>query len=532
MANGFKSGGRVKGVSRNKPKVAASVDTVVATPVAASVATAAGAAAPGGGVSFAKRARTREAADAGLRKYRMQRVDSLIAYERNPRTHSPAQVDLIAKLITEFGFTNPVLVDGKRGIIAGHGRVLAARKLGMAEVPTLELSHLNAAQRRAYVIADNKSAERAGWDDELLSLELGELRDVGFDLGLTGFDGSELDALFGGTDGLTDPDDVPEAPAVPVTVLGDVWLLGKHRLLCGDSTSPQHVAALMQGAEAAMCFTSPPYAQQRDYKGGAMPWDDLMQGVFGILPVSREAQVLVNLGMVHRDGEWMPYWDGWIEWMRTAGWRRFGWYVWDQGHGLPGDWNGRLAPSHEFVFHFNRVAERARKTKDKLPGNMRARRPSGGSLRGKDGVVRRIASPQACAQPTKIPDSVIRVMRHHGALETGVGSHPAVFPVGLASEMLTAFSDPGDVIYEPFSGSGTQLIAAEKNGRRCYAMEIVPEYVDVAALRWLQFTGQQATLESTGRTFAETEAARLQGAAPVAPQKAARVRAPRAKVAA
>jgi DNA modification methylase len=125
----------------------------------------------------------------------------------------------------------------------------------------------------------------------------------------------------------------------------------------------------MAGEEADICFTSPPYAQQRDYKSGPQDWDALMEGVFSLLPAKHDAQVLVNLGLVHRDGEWLPYWDGWIEWMRSAGWRRFGWYVWDQGPGLPGDWNGRLAPSHEFIFHFNRVAEGARKTKDKLPEN-------------------------------------------------------------------------------------------------------------------------------------------------------------------
>lgn len=192
MAAGIKTGGRTKGTP-NKPKVT----TSVGTPVASSVSTDAPAAAPPDGVFTAMRARAREATDPGLRKYRMQRVDSLVAYDRNPRTHSPAQVDLIAKLITEFGFTNPVLVDGKRGIIAGHGRVLAAQKLGMESVPTLELSHLNAAQRRAYVIADNASALKAGWNDELLALELGELRDDGFDLSLTGFDLGELNTLFG-----------------------------------------------------------------------------------------------------------------------------------------------------------------------------------------------------------------------------------------------------------------------------------------------------------------------------------------------
>jgi DNA modification methylase len=145
---------------------------------------------------------------------------------------------------------------------------------------------------------------------------------------------------------------------------------GGHRLLCGDATIASDVERLMDGEEAEICFTSPPYAQQRDYKTGPQDWDALMRGVFSILPVKHGAQVLVNLGLVHHDGEWVAYWDGWIEWMRSAGWRRFGWYVWDKGFALPGDWNGRLAPSHEFVFHFNRVAEHPRKTKQKKPENI------------------------------------------------------------------------------------------------------------------------------------------------------------------
>jgi len=143
---------------------------------------------------------------------------------------------------------------------------------------------------------------------------------------------------------------------------------GGHRLLCGDSTRADAVTRLMDGNEADICFTSPPYAQQRNYQTGPQDWDALMSGVFAILPVKHDGQVLVNLGLVHHESEWQPYWVAWIDWMRAAGWRRFGWYVWDQGPGLPGDWNGRLAPSHEFIFHFNRSGVgRPRKTKAKLP---------------------------------------------------------------------------------------------------------------------------------------------------------------------
>jgi DNA modification methylase len=279
---------------------------------------------------------------------------------------------------------------------------------------------------------------------------------------------------------------------------------GGHRLLCGDATSADDVERLMGGEEADICFTSPPYAQQRDYKTGLQDWDALMQGVFSLLPAKREAQVLVNLGMVHRDHEWLAYWDGWIAWMREAGWRRFGWYVWDKGPGMAGDWNGRLAPSHEFIFHFNRVAERARKTKIKLPESIKLSRTT---LRKKDGAApgSNAASPGKGLQPNKIPDSVIRVMSARGGIQLG---HPAVFPVDLVSEMLGAFSDAGDLGFEPFCGSGTQIVAAEKDGRRCHAVEIAPAYCDVAVARWSKFTGRSAVLADDGRTFEQVAEAR------------------------
>jgi DNA modification methylase len=280
---------------------------------------------------------------------------------------------------------------------------------------------------------------------------------------------------------------------------------GGHRLLCGDATSASDVTRLMNGEEADICFTSPPYAQQRDYKTGPpQDWDVLMHGVFSILPVTHGAQVLVNLGLVHHDGEWLPYWDAWINWMRSAGWRRFGWYVWDQGPGLPGDWNGRLAPSHEFIFHFNRVAERARKTKASMMAGLSV---GGRGLRAKDGNISRKTNEGGVYQATKIPDSVVRVMRHKGGLGDA-GRHPAPFPVGLVSEMLTAFSDSGDLVFEPFCGSGTAILSAEKEGRRCYAVDLSPSYCDVAVKRWSKFTGRAAVLADDGRTFDEIAAAR------------------------
>ncbi|PIX02169.1 MAG: DNA modification methylase, partial [Hydrogenophilales bacterium CG_4_8_14_3_um_filter_62_83] len=298
-----------------------------------------------------------------------RKVEALIPYARNPRTHTDEQVAKIAASIVEYGWTNPVLVDGDNGIIAGHGRLAAARKLGLSEVPVIELAHLSPTQKRAYVISDNRLALDAGWDDAMLALELAELSEAGYDLALTGFEDAEIEALLADDLGDGDQeqdadapdaaDDVPDTPAIPVSRPGDVWSLGQHRLICGDAAESSVIASLMLGEQAKLCFTSPPYGNQRDYaSGGITDWDGLMRGVFARLPVADDAQVLINLGLIHHDNEVIPYWDGWLGWMRTQGWRRFAWYVWDQGPGMPGDWSGRLAPSFEFVFHFNRQSRK------------------------------------------------------------------------------------------------------------------------------------------------------------------------------
>ncbi|MFN3628585.1 MAG: site-specific DNA-methyltransferase [Casimicrobiaceae bacterium] len=449
-------------------------------------------------------------------------VQTLIPYARNPRTHADSQIAKIAASIVEFGFTNPILVDGDNGIIAGHGRLAAARRLGLEQVPVIELAHLTPAQKRALVLADNRLALDAGWDEALLAPELAELSDAGYDLTLTGFEEAEIDALLAEAtvDAEQEPqaeasdaaDELPEAPTVPVSRAGDIWILGKHRLICGDATDRDVIAALMQGETAALCFTSPPYGNQRDYTtGGIADWDGLMRGVFAHLPMADEGQVLVNLGLIHRDNEVVPYWEGWLAWMRQQGWRRFAWYVWDQGPGMPGDWAGRLAPAFEFVFHFNRQSRKPNKIVPcKWAGQDTHLRADGTStaMRGKDGEVGGWTHKGLPTQDSRIPDSVIRVMRHKGKIGQGI-DHPAVFPVALPQFVIEAYTDPSDLVFEPFGGSGTTMLAAERTGRVCRSIEIAPEYVDVAVTRFRQnHPGVPVTLLATGQSFEEVAAER------------------------
>jgi DNA modification methylase len=254
--------------------------------------------------------------------------------------------------------------------------------------------------------------------------------------------------------------------------------------MCGDATVAADVEHLTGGSKVALVFTSPPYGQQRDYgeaaKEKCQDWLALMYGVFANLPMADDGQVLVNLGLIHRDSEWVPYWEPWIEWMRTQGWRRFGWYVWDQGSGLPGAWAGHLAPSFEFVFHFNRASREAAKCVDKKPESVKLN--YGTTMRNKGGGNTAKTNPEGGLNPHKIPDSVFRVTRAVVAGQVEAG-HPAVFPIGLPSIPMEAWTVPGDACYEPFGGSGTTLISAARLGRRSFLMEIEPKFCDIILLR-------------------------------------------------
>jgi DNA modification methylase len=303
-------------------------------------------------------------------------------------------------------------------------------------------------------------------------------------------------------------DPIPDIPARPVTQAGDVWLLGKHRLICGDSTKPETVRQLMGSDKAALCFSSPPYANQRDYTQGIDDWNTLMRGVYGNLVelMAPSGQILVNLGLIHRNNEWMPYWDGWIEWMRVQGWRRFGWYVWYQGFGLPGDWNGRLAPAFEFIFHFNKDARKPNKIipcKHAGTFSHLNEKGIGSNIRNRDGTSGAWTHAGQPVQEYRIPDSVICLRRQSGPIGKDI-DHPAVFPVGLPEHIMLAYSDENEIVYEPFSGSGSSLLAGERCNRLVRAAEIAPEYVDVAMIRFTRAHPDiPAILHATGQTFEE-----------------------------
>jgi DNA modification methylase len=411
----------------------------------------------------------------------------------NARKHPERNLDTIVASLRRFGQQKPIVIDRNNIVRAGNGTLEAAKRLGWEKIDCVR-TELNGADATAYAIADNRTAELAEWDDEILAATLNGLALEEGLLEAAGYDEEELAAMLAEIDdaavGEVTEDEVPEPPADPITKPGDLWILGRHRVLCGDSTKAEDVARLMDGAKADLCFTSPPYGQQRDYtkegKEKCQDWDGLMQGVFANLPMSDAGQVLVNLGLIHREGEWIPYWDGWIEWMREQGWRRFGWYVWDKKSPLPMRDAGRLLPQHEWIFHFNKSAVDCQKT---IPCSTAGKVAHYG-LKNKEGNQSDTGSD--VTRSHRVLGSVVQASPSEG----GSQDHPAVMSIGLPTQFIEVWQG---LVYEPFCGSGTTLIAAEQLGRTCYGMEISPGYCDVIVKRWETLTGQKATCQRPTR---------------------------------
>lgn len=388
-------------------------------------------------------------------QHQIIQVEVLIPYALNSRTHSDEQVAQIAASIREFGFTTPVLVDENNNLIAGHGRVMAARKLALEAVPAIVVTGLDDRKRRALIIADNKLALNAGWDEEALRVEL---EDLAADYGeLMGFTEDELAALLqeAAVDGQTDEDEVPEVPEQPVTVLGDVWLLGKHRLMCGDSTSIDAVDKLMEEQKADMVFTDPPYGVS--FQSNMSKRFDVLANddkILDVAPVVWQFMKDNTAAFVWTSHHVYPEWrNQFAEFYKQT-------IIWHKGGGGMGDLEGQYALDYEIALFCAKGSPK---------------------FRGKRGMAVWQMSKDASANYV----------------------HPTQKPVILAETAIHDFSDNNSKIMDLFGGSGSTLIACEKTNRQARLMELDPKYVDVIIKRWQDFTGKQATHADTGKTFDE-----------------------------
>jgi DNA modification methylase len=386
-------------------------------------------------------------------------IDRLVPYARNARTHSDAQIEQVAASIREWGWTNPVLVAEDGGIIAGHCRVLAGRQLGLAEVPVMLATGWSEAQKRAYVLADNQLALNAGWNPELLRLELGDLQGLEFNLALIGFDAAQLAALTANP-GLTDPDEVPEPPAVPIAQRGEVWQLGRHRLMCGDATNAEDVAKALGGVSPHLMVTDPPYG---------VSYDATWRGRAGFSPMGAN-----RTGKVTHDdcSDWREAWalfPGSIAYVWHGGLHaaQVADSLMSQGFQLRAQiiWNKSVMAMSRGDYHWKHE-------------------PCWYGVRGKGYWT-------GDRTQTTVWDlrSPIHIMAGSTEQKT---PHPTQKPVECMKRPIENNSSPGQAVYDPFVGSGSTIIAAEMTGRACHALEINPTYCDVTIERWQNFTGEKA----------------------------------------
>jgi len=397
-------------------------------------------------------------------------VSSLIPYARNSRTHSDEQVAQIAASIKEWGWTTPVLTDEEGMIIAGHGRVLAARKLGLKEIPVMVATGWTDAQKKAYVLADNQLALNAGWDMDLLKVEVQELDGLDFDLDLIGFDDKTLAGLLNDpTEGETDPDETPEPPADPVSALGDVWILGKHRIICGDSTNALVSEKVLNGVKPHLMVTDPPYGVEYDanWRNEAERGNGKKIGGRAVGKVLNDDKADWREAWVLFPGDVAYVWHAGLfagsvaDSLTASGFKLRSQIIWAKSNFAIG--RGDYHWHHEPCWYA---------VKEKATGQWAGDR--------KQTTLWKIDKPQKS--------------------ETG---HSTQKPVECMKRPIENNSSPGQAIYEPFSGSGTTIIACEMTGRTCHAIELNPAYVDVAVARWEAFTGQKAIHEESGKTFEE-----------------------------
>jgi DNA modification methylase len=460
------------------------------------------------------------------------KLAELTPYPKNPRRHSDAQTAQIAGSIAQFGFNSPILIDSRGNIIAGHGRYLAALKLGLETAPVVVLDHLSETEKRAYILADNKLAELSSFDDDLLRAELAELRDADIDLGALGFDDNELAVLLAEAES-PDPDadpgeeEIPEAPAEPVTRTDDIWRIAGHRLICGDCRDRGVVNRLLDGVKANLVITSPPYAKQREYDSSSgftpVPPEEYV-GWFRVVAaniaavLAPDGSYFLNIKPHADDGERNLYvMDLVLAHKRQWGWRFVDEFCWRKtDNGCPGGWPNRLKNAFEPLYHFCRqpqikfrpaaVGHVSEDCFEYSPSNPKSRSGSGllgagarGSAAGKPGSAEDDGRFAGIARPS----NVIEVKS-----ESSQGAHSAPFPRALVEFFIKAFSDAGDSVYDCFAGSATTIAAAHVLNRVGLGCEISPAYCDVALRRLVNLTGGEPILAETGQTMAEVAAER------------------------
>lgn len=406
-------------------------------------------------------------------------IERVIPYARNPRKNAGA-VDKVAASLREFGFRQPIVVDENYTVIVGHTRLIAAKKLGMKEVPVHIAEGLTDAQVKAYRIADNRTNEEAEWDIDLLKVEFKDLQHQGCDLSLTAFSEDELAKFLAeATEGLTDPDATPEVTENPKSKIGDIWLCGNHRVMCGDSTNPQDVSAVIGENTFDLCFTSPPYALGKSaalsgnkaisangkaydtYEDSSVTWPDLMDGWWSA-SIGRVSAWVVNVQPLAGNKRDLFRWihDRIDNLVDVA--------TWDKGHAQPAMAQGVMTSRFEWILVF---------------GESNASRVI--PFASWHGNVQNVydAPPQRGNEFANV--------------------HGATMPIHFAEWVIGTLCDKSKTIFDPFGGTGTTLIACEKIGKTCATIEISPAYIDIIINRWQDFTGKEAVLESSGKKFNE-----------------------------
>ena len=411
-------------------------------------------------------------------------ITAIRPYENNAKIHTPEQIEQIKNSILEFGNNDPIAIDANGVIIEGHGRLMALQELGYKEVEVIRLGHLSDEQRRAYTLIHNKLTMNTGFDMDLLAIELEAIENID----MSDFD-FELDVeIDEGREEIEEDSFDVELPKEARAKRGQIYQLGEHRIMCGSSTDEKDVKKLMAGQTARMLFTSPPYSDMRDYEGGK---DLSVEKIASFIKKYSDYTdyQCVNLGLQRKNHEIYPYWDEYIDIARDSGYKLLAWNVWDKLMcGSIGQQNAFFPLRHEWIFVFGTEFFEINQTWAKKEENIHEGRRRG--VRQADGSMI-FTNTGDMTNRFKQMESVLPLRAEMGAIRS---LHPATFPVGLPSEYIQSMSDKGDIIIEPFCGSGTTLIACEQLGRTCYAMELEPKYVDVIIDRWEQFTGQKAKL--------------------------------------